>query len=131
MFGFRPPEFLLKWSLLGRDAGQEITRHLRDALATVPPSVLARRIETVLRVDVGEYLRAVRIPMLYLGATEDRVVGTRGLATILEMRPDVHVRTVRAPHLLLQREPAWAWDRIVEFVVRANRPHERATLVKN
>jgi len=77
---------------------------------------MAGRIEAVLQVDVTRELASCGVPVLYLAATRDRVVGRRGLEQVLEVRPDATVAAVDAPHLVLQREPAWAWARIKAFV---------------
>jgi len=112
----RPPAQVLRSLLLGSDAGTGLTTKLRHAIASVPPAVMAGRIEAVLQVDVTRELASCGVPVLYLAATRDRVVGRRGLEQVLEVRPDATVAAVDAPHLVLQREPAWAWARIKAFV---------------
>jgi pimeloyl-[acyl-carrier protein] methyl ester esterase len=112
----RPPRFLLRALLLGWDAAPELVERLRDVVDRVPPSVLGARLREIRHVDVTEELRRCEPPILYLEGTEDRLVGSRGIDLIREVRPDVKVERVRAPHLVLQREPDWAWEKIVEFV---------------
>ncbi len=112
----RPPEFALRFLLLGSGADRVLVDRLQAATSSVPASTLAHRIREIAGVDVTDELGQVEAPILYLQATGDRLVGPRAVDLIRKIRPDVRVERVRAPHLVLQREPAWAWERILEFV---------------
>jgi pimeloyl-ACP methyl ester carboxylesterase len=56
------------------------------------------------------------VPILYLAGRRDRLVGARAARAIHRIRPDVTVRTLDAPHLVLQVRPVEAWREISRFV---------------
>ena len=101
----RPPEWLVRRYLLGNDAPNNLIKILYQALSLVPPPVLLDRLYSVLSVNVLPDLASLKIPVLYICASHDKVVGPRSLRTIQKWFPKVQVETVDAPHLVLQREP--------------------------
>lgn len=111
-----PPRFLLRWWLLGKDAPESLIRLVHDALAMVAAQVKAGRIVELLRVDVREELRMAQVPVLYITATNDRVVSRRCGREITRDAQEVTVKHVDGPHLVLQCAPESALRRIVSFI---------------
>jgi pimeloyl-[acyl-carrier protein] methyl ester esterase len=108
-FWFRAvPWSLIRRGLLGRFETKSLGRIFEGALAAVEPSVLAARARAVLAVDVGAQLRSCPVPILYLAATEDRLVSRRSLAHIRRLQPRVDAVALVGPHLLLQVAPEMA-----------------------
>jgi pimeloyl-[acyl-carrier protein] methyl ester esterase len=108
-FWFRAvPWSLIRRGLLGRFETISLGRMVEGALAAVEPSVLAARARAVLAVDVGAQLRSCPVPILYLAATEDRLVSRRSLAHIRRLQPRVDAVALVGPHLLLQVAPEMA-----------------------
>jgi pimeloyl-[acyl-carrier protein] methyl ester esterase len=56
------------------------------------------------------------VPILYIRAKRDRLVGMASLDEIRQIRPETDVVVVDGPHLLFQREPQWTGEIVVEFV---------------
>ena len=81
--------------------------------------VLKARLRAVLSVDVSAELRRVAVPILYLHATEDRVVPEVALRYIRRIRPDTRVVSIAAPHFLLQTRPEEAAQTVLDFVRQA------------
>jgi pimeloyl-[acyl-carrier protein] methyl ester esterase len=108
------PGSLVRWLLLGDEAPQSLVDAFREAVDWVLPQVLAARVRQVLMTNVLAELAQVRVPILYLQGTEDRLLNQECL---LEARAVMPGRTVaiRAPHMLLQCEPKACADLIVEF----------------
>jgi pimeloyl-ACP methyl ester carboxylesterase len=89
-FWFRAlPWSLIRRGVLGRFETMSLGRMVEGALAVVEPSVLAARVRAVLAVEVGAQLRSCPVPILYLAATEDRLVSRRSLAHISHLQPRV------------------------------------------
>jgi pimeloyl-ACP methyl ester carboxylesterase len=109
------PRGVLRLLLAGGGSPREIPDAVRAALGRVKPAVLLHRVRQVLGVDVSSALREVRVPMLYLAGSRDRLVGLRGLAQIRRARPEVRTAVLVAPHLLLQASPGEAAQAIVGF----------------
>jgi pimeloyl-[acyl-carrier protein] methyl ester esterase len=112
-----PPSVLLSLLLTGGD--RALAKSMQCAISTVPASVIAHRVATVLHVNVRDELAALARPLLCLRATRDRVVSARGTEKIRAVKPNAEFADVDAPHLLLQSNPSAAWEVIEPFVLRA------------
>ena len=113
---FKLPAFAVRSLLIGRDAPKALLCAVRGAVSSVRPRVLAARVRAVLGCDVRKELVLVGVPILYLSATEDKLVPPRCLEEILSVKPDATVISVKGPHLLIQREPLQAAGAIANFL---------------
>jgi len=117
-FKLRPPTFIVRHFLLGQDAPSKLITTFLEILQSVSPEVLSSRVRSVLNVDVRDALRECRVPILYLSAKRDKLVGERNLVEIKSLAPHVETITIDAPHFLLQREPEVAMKAIDNFLHR-------------
>src|SRR5262249_35059820 len=85
----------------GRSAGRAA-----GAWRRVRSGALAARARAALSVDVREELRACRLPLLYLAASEDRVIAPSHGREILALVPGARLETIEGPHLALFTNPA-------------------------
>ncbi len=118
------PTALIRWALLGRYQTPRLRQMLQQALARVQPAVLAARARAILSVDVAAELQACPVPVLYLSATEDRVVRSNSLAHIRCLHPAVEAIAVVGPHLLLQAAAEEAAGLIRKFVASCRSQNE-------
>jgi len=118
------PARLIRWVLLGRFETATLAQLVETAIAEVRPTVLAARTRAILEVDVGAQLQACPVPILYLAATEDRLVSRRSLVQIRRLQPRVEVGTVVGPHLLLQVSPEKAAQVIQAFAASCELPNK-------
>jgi len=102
------PTGLLSRTLLGRFSTPSIHRALLQALAGVSSRALRARVRAVLGVNVASLLSRVRVPVLCLRATEDRVVPAAASRMVSRLLPEARVVELAAPHFLLQAVPAEA-----------------------
>jgi pimeloyl-[acyl-carrier protein] methyl ester esterase len=116
LFRAPPPGVVIRRLMVGSDAPESLVRAVRAAVARVSPAVLAGRLKEVAKVDCAGALRDARAPVLYLTGTQDALVGYSAVEAVRAARPDVRVRRVEGPHLLLQRAPAEAWREIQAFL---------------
>jgi pimeloyl-[acyl-carrier protein] methyl ester esterase len=100
------PAPLMRRALLAHDSRPELLQAVIAATKQVHPHVMASRIRAVLEVDARAALRACATKIVYLRATRDRLIGAHASRRIQELRPDVEVVDVDAPHLVLQHAPA-------------------------
>lgn len=134
-FRVPPPAMAVRRFMVGPDASDALVRSVRSAVRGVPPAVLADRLAAVLGVDCSADLQRCRAPVLYLAAGRDALVRRGASEAVRAARPDVTLRTVTAPHLLLQAAPEAAWREIERFLgengIRPDRveqePAERAS----
>ncbi len=116
LFRLKPPRVVVEYFLLGRHAPSDLVQRLRHALQRVSPDVLSGRVQEVLDCDVRDDLRRTTMPLLYLEATYDRLLSLSCKDEFSQLRPDTVLRSVPAPHLLLQREPRKAATVIMAFI---------------
>lgn len=110
------PTALLSHLLLGRFSSRALRTLLSQALAQVSPSALRARLKAVLDVDVSARLAAVRVPVLYLRASSDRLVPANASARVARICANTKVVEIEAPHFLLQVAPATAAVAVTAFV---------------
>jgi hypothetical protein len=80
-----------------------------------------RFLREVLACEVRADLNQVAVPILYLQAKSDRLVGASCLEDVRRIKPQVMVASLEGPHLLLQCEPQRTAEAVVQFV-RSCRP---------
>lgn len=115
-FQFRPPDFALEYFLAGAGAPKSLILAVNRATASVSPTVLAKRARAVIECDATKEIRQVKVPLLFLQASEDRLVGKDCLDEIKRLHPETISISIHAPHLLLQREPRIAAQAITQFL---------------
>ncbi len=118
LFRLPLPTFAIRSLLLGRSAAPELVERVRTAITSVSPRVLTQRLRAVLACDATMHVAMVAIPVLYLRASEDRLVGLSAFDAIQRMKPDVQLASLAGPHFVLQREPRAAVDAILPFLER-------------
>lgn len=116
IFSVRLPEWAVRRYLLGRDAPAPLVAWFYRALGSLSPETLGSRLAAMLVGDARESLRAVSVPVLYLQATGDRLIGPRHARLIARLCPQARIETLDAPHLILQRQPAEAHRLIIRFL---------------
>ncbi|MEM7608202.1 MAG: alpha/beta hydrolase [Myxococcota bacterium] len=111
MFTRAPPAFVVRHFMLGQDADYEEVDDVQRAIRGVEGHVLASRLRAVLEVDVTQRCEDIRVPVLYLRPTDDRLVRRP-----LPRQRQWQVRAVEGPHLLLQSRPRLSARIVSEFV---------------
>lgn len=104
-FRLPPPAWVLRKRFLGPEASDEQVAGFAALLDTVAPEVLAGRLAEIRRVDVRAELAAAKVPVAYLRARQDRMVGRRMLEEVRGILPGVRVCEVDGPHILLLTHP--------------------------
>lgn len=116
LFKLNPPHFIIRHFLLGPNRSKDLLETVISAIKEVSPKVLAGRLNSVFKVDARKALVVCRVPMLYMSASEDKLVGKGSIEEIESLRPEVKTVAIKAPHLLLQTEPVKAVEVISEFL---------------
>ena len=76
-----------------------------SVVSTVPPAIMRARLACLAATDVRPLLSRVVTPVLYLRASNDRVVSSRLSHELTSRLPNVTVTEIDGPHLLLQTRP--------------------------
>lgn len=111
-----PPLSMLNPFLLGRHATHSLSQMLRQALSHISPVVLRARLKAVLTVDVRAQALTITVPVLYLRATDDRLVTHAAAIEAGQTLADMAVQSFAAPHCLLQTISEKAADAVAEFI---------------
>lgn len=88
---------------------------LAQSLAQVSPAVFAARLQALLSVNVVPLLGRLRLPVLYLGAAQDRLVAARFAEEMASHVPNFSKEILCAPHFLLQTLPTEAARCVASF----------------
>ena len=110
-----PPRVAIKAMLLGFGAPAELVALVRHAITSVPGAVLAQRISVIDKVDVTSLGSRIEVPVLYLRAQGDRLVGAEAATTVQRCIAGTTVKELPGPHLLLQRNSDAAGQAIADF----------------
>jgi pimeloyl-ACP methyl ester carboxylesterase len=110
------PTLLLSWLLLGRWSTPRLQKALQSAISHVTPAVLRARAAAALRVNFTARLASVRVPTLYLRASNDRLIPSSVARRVQKTLPSAIVSEVTGPHFLFQVAPQ-ACARIVQQFV--------------
>jgi pimeloyl-ACP methyl ester carboxylesterase len=111
------PAHAVRLLLGGGDAADDLVAEVQRAVAAVPGRVMLARTQEALRVDATDALRACPVPLLFLCGAADRLLRRALAEEVRAARPDAEIRTLAAPHLVLQRQPREALAVIAQFLV--------------
>jgi pimeloyl-[acyl-carrier protein] methyl ester esterase len=112
------PDALLSWWLLGRWATPQLESMLQSSLQAVKRSILRSRAAGALRINVSSSLKAISTPVLYLRASDDRLLSRAADARIVGALPHAEAAEVVGPHLLLQASPEACAEVVARFASR-------------
>jgi len=110
------PSFISDFLVMGRFATPALRQLQLDARRSVSPSTLLARLKAVARVNVCDALKDIKLPTLYLRATEDRLVPQSAGRLYLRYAQAGRVVDLEGPHFLLQARPKSAADAIKTFL---------------
>jgi pimeloyl-[acyl-carrier protein] methyl ester esterase len=115
-FRLRAPNCILEYFLVGRDAPTALIQELRETLRLVSPEVLSARVCEALNCDARNALARTTVPLMYVQATQDRLLAESCVNEMKRIKPDILIAQVVGPHLLLQRESQKVADIVSTFV---------------
>ena len=108
--------FLTRHGLFGRHGSKELDASLRHALIGVSAATLRARLQAVAQVDYGHLLPQVTLPVLYLRASEDRIVPASACEAIARSIGHLKVVDLPGPHMLLQALPEETACALISFI---------------
>ena len=109
------PAMVARWMLVGEEAPRALVESVTGAVSWLTPRVLGSRVREVMNVDVRTELAQVKVPVLYLQPTRDRLVNSACLGEMQAVKPGRTVN-IDSPHLLLQCEAKKVSEVIAGFV---------------
>jgi pimeloyl-ACP methyl ester carboxylesterase len=112
------PAWIAGRMLLGRFSTPDYRDKLSSSIARVRAAVWRARIRAILSVDVIPQLRRIDMPILYLRASEDRVVPPAATDLVVRNAKDLRVADLDGPHFLLQVRPQESAAHVKAFARR-------------
>jgi pimeloyl-ACP methyl ester carboxylesterase len=116
LFHLPLPYFLARFFLVGPNPPPPLLPAVRSAIASTPPQILSARLRSILNCDARDDLAKVRLPILYIEATHDRLIAPACVEEIRRIHPHTTVARVAGPHLILQAEPHQSAGVIAKFL---------------
>ncbi len=110
------PKSLIESFLLGSFRTQETKNLLHKTLKKVSAKTIVKRIREAQDVDVSDLITEVKAPILYLKASEDRIVSARASELAVSLNQTILITEIDGPHCLLQAAPTAALDAILSFL---------------
>jgi pimeloyl-ACP methyl ester carboxylesterase len=95
---------------------EELMAKALAVIRSVPAGTIKQRLNLLSDLDVGPLLSGIEAPVLYLQAMQDRIVGPQLTQQLVSGLPQVEVRQIDGPHLLLQCRPQECADAILPFI---------------
>lgn len=102
--------------LLGAYWSQSLARQLAIAQGRVSPVAWRSRLKAVLDVDDSYLLPRIKVPVLCLRATNDRLVPKSAQELISKHAPSAQVAEIEGPHFLLQAKSREAAVAVARFL---------------
>jgi pimeloyl-ACP methyl ester carboxylesterase len=110
------PRWLVRGLTIGPGTPATILRQLEKVRATVPASTFAARMRAILHCDARADLARIRVPILFLHADRDRLVGPDKLKEMRAIQPQADAEIFPGPHLLLEQHSRQAAERVAQFI---------------
>lgn len=107
---------LLRHLCLNGDRDSHLLARAVSVLRSVPAATMHTRLSTLATIDVQPLLRCLRMPVLYLRASRDRIVSRKLGRELIDNLSNVSVAEVSGPHLLLQARPRECAESIRRFM---------------
>lgn len=101
----------MRFFAAGMDSPQDLLDLFRSVKKKVRSEVLAERVRAVQEVDAREALKSCSSPILYLRAKQDRLISSKCVDEVRELKPNVTVIEIDSPHFVVQRNPQEAAPR--------------------
>ena len=91
-------------AILASDEYKDLAELALDAIKSVNPDVIAKRVKAILTVDVQQTLASLDVPILYLAGRKDRLIRKHNVTGIKAIKPSLKIAELDTRHFVLQLE---------------------------
>jgi pimeloyl-ACP methyl ester carboxylesterase len=109
------PGLVARYLMVGQEAPRALVELVTGAVSWLTPKVLSGRVREMLNTEARAELALVKVPVLYLQPTKDRLVNPACLGEMQAVKAG-RVVMIDSPHLLLQCEAKISAEVIAGFV---------------
>jgi pimeloyl-[acyl-carrier protein] methyl ester esterase len=103
-------------ALYASEKYREIANLGINAVKTVDPNVIAKRVKEILSVNVENDLRSCDVPILYIMGTRDHLIRRHNFRRIQKIKNNIQLAEINTLHFVLQLEPRKSADILMEFM---------------
>ncbi len=105
------PNLILKYFCVGKDASEELTILVKEAIKIVNPEVLASRLRMLVDIDERNSLnRLSSIDCCYIQALEDKLIPNQCINDFIVNLSNLKVKRINGSHFLIQAKPDECWS---------------------
>ena len=120
LFRLPIPDFIIRLFCFGSAENKTLNLMLRDSVKANRPSILAKRARNGMNIDVTILLSKIKIPCLYLAATNDKLVPNAAVDVLKKHLLNLDVVTIEGSHFILQVQPESCYEVIHNFILNNN-----------
>jgi len=114
------PNFIIRYFCFGNATNRSLSQMLRNAVKANKPNVLAKRARDGASNDVTDLLSNIKIPCLYLAATDDKMVPKKAIDVLKMNISDLEIVMIEGSHFILQIQPEACYKTINNFLTRVS-----------
>jgi len=114
------PDFVIRRFCFGSATNKTLSLMLRNAVKANTPNVLAKRARDGASIDVTKLLNEIKIPCLYIAATDDKMVPNKAIDILKRNLSNLEVVTIEGSHFILQVQPEGCYKVINKFLCSIN-----------
>lgn len=116
LLNLSPPEWAIRRYLVGIGAPAALVQQVKQTIARVPAPIIRFRLHEVLTYSAMKSVARVRVPALYIQASDDRLVLSAAFEKISSANSKVLHELVTGPHLLAQANPGAVAVAVLNFL---------------
>lgn len=116
-FGANPMQGqLVNMFCLNQVDDDQLHQRTLNTIRSVPDKIIQSRLDMLSEIDMRPTLQQIQQPILYLQALRDNVVSAHLTRELTDNLPNVIIKKIDGPHLLLQAHPEECADAITAFL---------------
>ncbi len=120
-FGANPAQrAMLKIFCFDKESDPALLTKALSVIRSVPARTIKSRLNVLANLDMRPLLSRITIPILYLQAMQDKIVSPQLSRELVNGLPNVIVRKLNGPHLLLQTRAEDCAEVIMPFIINNN-----------
>lgn len=116
LFRLPIPDFIIRQYCFGSRGNKALHKQLRESVRANKVDVLAKRAHEGAGIDVTALLEKIKVPCMYIAATNDNLVPATAIDHLKTHLPQLQVVTLEGKHFILQCQPKASFEVVKTFI---------------
>ena len=116
LFRLPIPDFIIRQFCFGSRGSKTLDKQLRDSVRANKVDVLAKRAHEGAGIDVSALLSKIKVPCMYIAATNDNLVPAAAIEHLKTHLPQLKVVILEGKHFILQCQPNACFEAVMTFL---------------